>query len=167
MIFITWRVFVCLCARSQMLSQASSQVSPRWYRGVPFQWFQVLFSHPLLVHAHIRPHYTQDLFAIPCCLQLIILRHSALDQGKVVVLPWHIPLWQWRQTVPGCLSKSISRRSRDMIMLFGYLLGCTWTIMSSWSFSSSRETLKLKADLLKGQQEDWRVGGFDIWRKHE
>lgn len=145
---------VCLCMCSQMLSQTSSQVSPCWYLGASFQWFQGLFSHHLLVHAHIKPHYTQDLFALPCCLQFIILRHSALDQGKVVGLPSHIPLWQWRQTVWGWIRKSLSWGSRHVIMLYGDLLGHTWTIMSSWSSSSSTETLKIKADLLNGQHED-------------
>lgn len=81
--------------------------------------------------------------------------------------PSHVPLQLWRQTVPGWISKSLSQISNDVILLFGHFLGHTWTIMSCWSFSSLRETIKIKVDLLNGQLETWRVGGFDIWRKYE
>lgn len=71
---------------------------PCWYHGILFQWFQILFCYSL-VHAFIELRHTQAMFALPCCLQLVMSGHPALNQGKVIMLPWHTPLQQRRQTV--------------------------------------------------------------------
>lgn len=61
-------VFVARCGRG---CQSSQPMFISWY------------TFPVVS----EPHHTQALFVLPCCLKLTMSRRSALNQGKVIMLP--------------------------------------------------------------------------------